>query len=222
MNLIIFDIDGTLTLTNEIDSQCFIPAVEVVMQQPLLNTQWHTYKYSTDSGMLTEIWYASFQRTPTEDEIVKVKTAFIDNMKQAWLKNPLLYQSIPGAHQVFNKIFALNNWQIALATGAWQQSALFKLAVCGIKCDEIPKAFSDDHKERTDIIKQAVLLAKESYNTAVYTRIVYVGDRAWDKQAANQLGIEFIGVGEGFKQENPGLKLDNYEETDLLLAYLKG
>lgn len=39
MNLIIFDIDGTLTQTNEVDSKCFARAIKDILQIKHINIQ---------------------------------------------------------------------------------------------------------------------------------------------------------------------------------------
>lgn len=69
MNLIVFDIDGTLTQTNNVDSLCFTKAIKDTLQITELNTDWASYQYSTDSGLLTEIYENFLQRPPSIEEI---------------------------------------------------------------------------------------------------------------------------------------------------------
>lgn len=46
--LIIFDIDGTLTNTNESDALCFEMAIKDRLNLAFIDTNWHNYKYSTE------------------------------------------------------------------------------------------------------------------------------------------------------------------------------
>jgi len=48
MNLILFDIDGTLTQTNAVDSEVLTDVLQKELDIAYLNNNWTDYKYSTD------------------------------------------------------------------------------------------------------------------------------------------------------------------------------
>lgn len=52
MKLVIFDIDGTLTQTNRVDSGCFVEVVKEVLGVEDFETDWSQYQYVTDRGGL--------------------------------------------------------------------------------------------------------------------------------------------------------------------------
>lgn len=222
MNLIIFDIDGTLTQTNEIDSKCFARAVEDTLQIKRLNTDWADYQYSTDSGFLHEIYLSFLKRLPFNDEINVIKNLFVDYLKEEWIRDNACYAPIPGAETIFQKITDLSNWHVALATGGWETSALFKLNAASIPFGGLAKAYADDHIERTEIIKMAKQRSEALHGVSEYQRLIYVGDRLWDERAANDLNIEFIGVGTEFQNraDASGVFIESYEKTAILLNYL--
>ncbi len=223
MNLIIFDIDGTLTQTNEVDSICFAQAIMDVLDIPELNTNWASYKYSTDSGLLNEIFESHFQRLPTEDEINTIKDRFVSYLKQAWLNDKFLYSPILGAETIFRKIQDLSTWHMGIATGAWKSSALFKLESATIPHVELPKSYADDHVERAEIIKKTIKQAQAKHKVSQYEKIIYVGDKPWDKRAAMQLGIGFVGIGHEIMatHQPQDFCLPNYESDTALLEYLQ-
>lgn len=99
------------------------------------------------------------------------------------------------AREIIEMIRIEKNHGIAIATGGWSASATLKLDSVKINHSEIPKAFSDNHFERTDIILHAIEQSKRHYQKK-FIDVVYVGDRQWDYIAAQQLGINFIGIGE--------------------------
>ena len=69
-----FDIDGTLVESYEIDSQCFIDAVKEVTGLHV-NPDWSKYQHVTDSGILNEILFS--QRHIDREEVnAKVNSAF--------------------------------------------------------------------------------------------------------------------------------------------------
>lgn len=241
MNLIIFDIDGTLTNTTEIDAQCFVDAVKEILQISAFNTNWSQYQYSTDSGVLAELYQSLFQRDPTHQEVNIIRHCFIKNLKHAFTQNKMAFAPILGADKIFSMISQLGNWHMGIATGTWKDSALFKLLSAQIEHDRLPKSYADDHFERKEIIKKTVLQAQELHGVAQYDRLIYVGDKDWDYRAAKDLHMEFIGIGAEFGgagshagdgagaiarvavQTDVNLRMNDYSETDMseLLHYLK-
>lgn len=221
MNLIIFDIDGTLTETTEVDSKCFVQAVKDVLQVTEINTNWMQYQYSTDSGVTDEIYETLLKRKASDDEIQIIKDSFVAHLKRAWKANPLSFSPIPGADKIFAKISNLSHWHICIATGTWKQSALFKLMHAAIPHTHLAKAYADDHIKRTEIIKIAVRQAQVLHQIPKYERLIYVGDRDWDYFAAKELNMEFIGIGKAFVHaSNFNLKMVDYEAYHDLLSYL--
>lgn len=54
MNLVMFDIDGTLVESYDFDASCFVQAVQNVLDI-CIDTDWSKYVHVTDSGILDEI-----------------------------------------------------------------------------------------------------------------------------------------------------------------------
>ena len=68
-NLVIFDVDGTLTDTMDIDTTCFAESIHELYPGITINTNWESYQYSTDTGFLLEIFSNNFSREPTGEEL---------------------------------------------------------------------------------------------------------------------------------------------------------
>ena len=79
MHHVIFDIDGTLTQSNEFDARCYIEAVKEGMGISI-DDNWLNYKHVTDSGILNEI-IVSHGLTKQREEISKrVKEIFVNKI----------------------------------------------------------------------------------------------------------------------------------------------
>lgn len=216
--LIIFDIDGTLTKTNDIDSVLFEKAILDILPIHSLGTNWTNYKYSTDIGIITEIIESKFNRTPHTSEIEPIKNRFFSYLTSAFSNDHSHCLPINGAQGIFKKLSKLG-WDIAIATGGWETSALLKLRSANIPYQTTPIAHSDDHMERKNIISIAIERSQNYYKKC-YTNVIYVGDRLWDKRAAMDLGIGFIGVGNDLGEltdrdffhvsDYAGMELENY------------
>jgi phosphoglycolate phosphatase-like HAD superfamily hydrolase len=191
--LIVFDIDGTLTNSNHVDSVLFERAILDMLPISSIDTEWNNYKYSTDAGILTEIIQSKLARNPTSNEIESIKNKFISYLDDTFTEDQSHCTPLGGAQIIFEKISRLG-WDIGIATGAWEKSALLKLKCANIPYQDIPIAHSDDHIERENIISIAINRAQAIYKKHSYSMVIYVGDRLWDKAASNNLKINFIGV----------------------------
>ncbi|GBE95487.1 DUF952 domain-containing protein [Nostoc cycadae] len=194
MNLVIFDIDGTLTNTNQIDETCFINTFASEFGFIDINSNWAEYKKITDSGITQQIFQERLQRQPSELEIKRFKLAFVEKLQQEIITHKHLFSSIPGAEKVLAELQTSITWCVAIATGGWYNSALLKLQAADLEIHNIPLASSDDGISREDIINAAILKAKNNYNIEEFTKIVFIGDGIWDIKAARNLNISFIGI----------------------------
>ena len=78
MNLVMFDIDGTLTDTNEVDKQCYVQALSEVFHVDATDTDWTQYENSTDQGCLEEFARRNMGRPATQEEAARIKKRYID------------------------------------------------------------------------------------------------------------------------------------------------
>jgi hypothetical protein len=61
MHLVMFDIDGTLTETMNIDQQCWFADID---------TDWSHYQRTADSGIFHAVFTSRIGRSPTAEECV--------------------------------------------------------------------------------------------------------------------------------------------------------
>ncbi len=193
MKLIIFDIDGTLTNTKAVDDKCFIKAFDTTFGVDLIHEDWGALQNVTDWGMTEEIILREKKRLPTPTEYQQMLDRHVTNLKEEKLKDPSQFQPIKGAVAFFNYIKGQTNWQVGIATGAWEQSALLKLGAIGISTNGIPFSNSDHHKSREAItqhtIDQMIRQTREKVE-----EIIYFGDGIWDYKTCQNLGITFVGI----------------------------
>ena len=149
MNLLIFDVDGTLTATNEVDTRCFARAFLETFGIAL-NTSWHIYPHRTDSGIICHSFSQHFRRTPTAIELDLFRERFLILLEREWRTAPQDFAAIAGATRAFMRIAQQRDYALTLATGGWRASALFKLEKGGIPVLGLPAAFADDAAEREE------------------------------------------------------------------------
>lgn len=200
-----FDIDGTLIQSYDLDSDCYIDAVKEVTGISI-NSDWVSYEHVTDSGILDEI----IRTHQLKDALTiekSVKQAFINKLKQAINKSAI--KPVAGSPEFITHLQSMNNVVISLATGGWYESAVLKLNSAGIDVSQLPIASANDHISRTEIMNIAVRRTKaESYTCT------YFGDGVWDKKACEQLGFDFVLVG---NKVNHTPQISNYTSTNHIL-----
>jgi phosphoglycolate phosphatase-like HAD superfamily hydrolase len=196
MHLVLFDIDGTLTLTNTISSDCFVEAMAQTFQITEIDTDWSKYRNVTERGCFDDILESSKGRPGTEEELGKFKNCFLKLLRDRTDLNNALFRPVPGAGKVLGALKSRADVATALATGAWLESAEIKLRRAGLDIEHMPIISGNDAPTRERILK----VAEERLGVEVGVRFetkTYVGDAPWDLRAATDRGFHFIGVGAG-------------------------
>jgi beta-phosphoglucomutase-like phosphatase (HAD superfamily) len=181
VNLAIFDIDGTLTNSNAIDAQCFAETFESEfgLSAPI---DWSEYPHHTDRGLTQEFLRRAWSREPGEEAIARHRAAFVTLLQT---RVPQI-DEIRGARSFLDDL-RRRGWRVALATGAWSESARLKLSAAGLPVD-LPLACCDDCVSREEIVRRAI-------GNDQYARVVVFGDGTWDVRTARNLRLPFVGVG---------------------------
>ena len=197
MKLAIFDIDGTLTETNEIDDKCFVKAFADSHQIKEIDTDWTKYTHVTDSGLVSEIFNQKLGRAPTEKDFLAFKNCFIRNLNEYALKDETLFAEISNAKTMLEKLSLEKNWAIAFATGSFYDSAKLKLEKAKIDVKDFLIATADDAVSREEILQTAIEKSLGKYRLKKFEKIVSIGDGVWDVRTAKNLSLDFIGIASG-------------------------
>ncbi|WP_103864928.1 HAD family hydrolase [Aquimarina sp. I32.4] len=187
--LFIFDIDGTLT-----DS---VPMYLFSVTQSLfalgisdIDTDYDNYKHHTDSYALRYNYERNFKKTFPDDLLDDFELDLVNQMKTF---DPI--KEIEGAKSLI-QFLKINNIPFCFATGALPKPAMIKLDQCGIWYDEELLATSKTHESREGFVVEAIKKAKVFYNKENFNRVISVGDGVWDLKTAQNLSIDFVGIGD--------------------------
>src|SRR5262245_57622225 len=197
MQLVIFDVDGTL-VDGAIDTYCLLQAFSQVCGFAQVDTEWSHYTNATDVGVFCEVFKCHHGRTPSLDETTMFREHLCNLLRAAARQSS--FPPIPGAPEMLAVLNRCSDYQVAIATGCWRESARIKMASAGMDYDAYPSASADDAPQRATIIQLAMQRAANRYGR--FHRSIYVGDGVWDARACCALGIPFIGIGAGERAEN--------------------
>ncbi len=191
----IFDVDGTLTDTNRVDADCYIAAVESVFGIEDASGDWNDYADVTDSGILSDLVQNCLGREPSSSERKEFVSEFLSLLNIAHASDVSLFHPIPGADLFLKRLRELG-WQLAVATGGFEQTARAKLAHAGIDVSDLPFATANDARTRVEILEIAIERLHGKTSTIKDKPVVF-GDAIWDVEAATKMDLPIIGVGTG-------------------------
>jgi len=193
-NLVVFDIDGTLIRSVELDDTCFVRALAEVLGIDGVASDWSRYQHPTDSGLTREIVHRRWGRDPTEEEVDLVRQRCCQLLSRVVWRSPSAIREVTGASRLLSLLRDDAEWRPAIASGSWQETAQIKLDAARVPAGDLPGAFAGDSPDRSVILGLAIQRAREQYGTGRFSKVVYVGDGVWDVEAARQQGIAFLGV----------------------------
>ncbi|HUO85749.1 MAG TPA: HAD family hydrolase [Thermoanaerobaculia bacterium] len=189
--LAIFDLDGTLAATADVDAACYLDAVRRQFGF-VLDSDWSRYRHCTDEGIAREGVSTHLGRQPTDAELAELKKSFVALLEARLREAPHLFLATRGATALLARL-AEDGWHVCIATGAWSASAELKRRAAGLP-ETIPIFSSDLAEAREDIILHAIREMKLRHGVPSYRRIVSIGDGRWDVAAAARLELPFLAI----------------------------
>jgi phosphoglycolate phosphatase-like HAD superfamily hydrolase len=189
--LVIFDNDGTLCDTQEVEGRCYALAIERVTGRSLSSVDWSTYDEPTSAAIVRQLLAGDAASAQQEQ---RIKDEFCRLLRQQQPLFPGDFAPLPGAIGFMAQLRAAGA-RVAIATGGFDAEARFKLECCGIAIDAFAHATASDTPRRRDIIALAARRAGCELSCAVY-----FGDGPWDVRACARLGIPMIGIGRRHEQ----------------------
>ena len=202
------------------DDDLYVSALaDCGLDERSVSTDWSIYRHATDSGVFQEVFSSQLGYDPSPSERAFFCAQYIQRLRRAIQERPTSIAEVRGAREMISRLRNTENLRIAVASGAWRDSVVLKLAQIHIDVNGLPSTYAETSIDRQVIIRAAVAEARTHFSCE-FARIIYVGDRAWDAAAAAGLGMGFIGVGENWRESlrrTPRWIVD-YADLDLFEA----
>ncbi len=199
-NLIVFDIDDTLTKSENQHQQSYVDAM-LHFGISEINKNWKTYKNMTDSYILKKNYEANFKKDFNNSFIPE----FEIKMAELFLALPKT-KEINGAGKVVDFFMRETDYAICFATGSLLKPALIKLEQANINFVPNLVEASNNFYTREEIVSSAIQKAKTYFSVKEFENIISVGDGIWDLRTAKNLGTYFLGIRDknlqDFQEEN--------------------
>jgi phosphoglycolate phosphatase-like HAD superfamily hydrolase len=213
MNLIIFDIDDTLTKSEYQHQLAYVNTMKEFGITEI-NQNWKEYKHHTDSYILKKNYEKNFSK--------KFDLSFIEGFENRMMELIISLKKvseIKGAKSVIDYFNGRTDYVISFATGSLLKPAFIKLNQSGIKYNKELVVGSNGIYDREGIVEKAIERAKDFHQVNLFDNIIAVGDGIWDLKTAQNLGLHFIGIGmknyADFAKENVKVHIKNWSGFDL-------
>ena len=210
MHHVMFDIDGTLVKSYDFDGECYVEAVHKILGHQL-DADWSKYINVTDAGILNQHIDEHGLQSKRKEIHADVKREFINSISTYLRNSPV--QEVPGASEIISLLRKIDNLSLSIATGGWRETAILKLESAKIDVLDIPIASSDDHYSRIEIMKKA----EEKAQVQKKITRTYFGDAEWDKKASEELGFNFVLVGDRTYHHQ---SIPDFSDTNRALEYI--
>jgi phosphoglycolate phosphatase-like HAD superfamily hydrolase len=222
--LILFDIDGTLLLTQKAG----IKAMQTAAQE-LFGS--HVSFDGVDfAGRLDPlIWKAAAHHNdldPSEHD--RFREGYLRHLREFFEATPTSVL-LPGVRDLVEALQTNHEVTLGLLTGNYPETGRLKIEQAGLDPDIFPvAAWGDDGDERTDLPPVAMRRHAELKGGAIAAdRVVIIGDTIHDVQCAQANGCRVLAVGTGpaysvedLLKTEPDLLVEDLSETDRIMEWL--
>jgi phosphoglycolate phosphatase-like HAD superfamily hydrolase len=220
--LVIFDVDGTLCDTYELDDVCFCEVAAEMLGVPVPPASWKAAPEITDAGILAWLWDRHLGRRPAPGELEAFVARFEAVLARELRRAAGRSLAMPGIARLLGRL-AEAGWDVAFATGGWGRTARLKLRSAELPVEPL-LASSDDSPDRAEIFRLAGSRAALRYG-APHARTVLVGDGLWDVRVAARLGWPVLGIGRGerahrLREEGAAAVVGDFQDTEAVLDLL--
>lgn len=227
MKLVLFDIDGTLLLTDGAGRRSMEGALTAVYGTPGAAT--YRYDGKTDRQIAREqMREAGFDDATISSRMDDLFLEYESRLRAELEGDRSLARLCAGVEPLLDALEARDDAMLGLLTGNIEQGARHKLRAVGIDFARFRvNAFGSDHEDRPALPGVAQRRAKEIAGIDLPgDRIVIIGDTPADIHCGRALGVRAIGVATGrysvddLAAHQPAAVFATLEDTEAVVAAL--
>lgn len=230
MNLILFDIDGTLISTGGAGMRAFYRALrdlfDVEADRPALRPDGKTDPLIAKELLacfgLENQWCADVQEALFSSYLKHLE----DEMCRAADCGSM--QVLPGAVDLLELLSGRPDFCIGLVTGNLEKGAQIKLGTAGLSRYFRFGGYGSDSEDRTAIVRLGIQRGAQSVSPRPVEGVFVVGDTPLDIQHGRAAGARVIAVASAsfdlhdLGLHNPDLLVPNLVSSDSIIRFMKG
>jgi phosphoglycolate phosphatase len=196
MQLVLFDIDGTLVDCGRQSRPLLAAALLEVFGR---TGDLDSYEFSgkTDPRIVSDLMRgAGLAEADIAAGMGAVRAAYLGNVERGLRREEM--RVLPGVPELLARLARRPDVTLGLLTGNWQPAALRKLALCDLGGYFSFGAFGEDGVHRADLVPAALRRAEQHAGRSFPpSRAVIIGDSLEDVECARAHGVQAVAVTTG-------------------------
>ncbi|MCG8341740.1 MAG: HAD hydrolase-like protein [Chlorobiales bacterium] len=223
--LVLFDIDGTLLLTNGSNRRILIDALMAVYGTEG-SARSHSFAGKMDSVIIYEVLKAAgLDEKQIAEKFTVVKNTYIDLLKQQMLPEDI--ELMKGIPELLQALSGRKDIVLGLLTGNFEGSGRHKLALPKLNHFFPFGAFADDAYHRNDL---PAIAAERAYSLTGKRfkgeEVVIIGDTEHDIKCARTINAKCIAVATGtysaesLGAHSPAALFDDFSDTENVIGHI--
>ncbi|HYC49512.1 MAG TPA: haloacid dehalogenase-like hydrolase [Gemmatimonadaceae bacterium] len=224
MKLVLFDIDGTLLLSDGAGRRAIHRALIEVFGAT--GPEDYHFDGKTDRQIVRELMRLEGHGDAHIDAgMTRLLTRYVDCLHEELRRTDKRAYALPGVPQLLDALERRNNVVLGLLTGNVEPGARAKLAAAGLDFERFRVgAFGSDHEHRPELPAIARDRARGALGVDIAgTAMVVIGDTPADLTCGQSLGAAAIGVATGrysvgeLRKHDPVAVFPDLSETDAVV-----
>lgn len=195
MNLILFDVSGTLVRASDFEHKVLLQTLAEVLSLPLSKLE-DFRKAETETAFVEKVWKLIKGLEPSEEEWAEIYQTYHDTLLAAYLKSGSRFEAMEGAPDLLSHLQNSKSWAFAIATTAWHDMAHLSLRGSGFYTRRFHVVTGEGITKKTDLLHKAINSSMRWYGVDKFDKVTYVGDEQLDTAACMEMNIPFLQVGD--------------------------
>jgi phosphoglycolate phosphatase len=225
INLLLFDVDGTLILTGGAGTRSFQRTFRELFRKEAVidGIRFHG---RTDPEIIEDIFMNGFNRAPTAEELEAICTQYLVYLDEEVRRSPA-FRIMPGLPDILEILAARSEVCMGLATGNLEGAARIKLNRADLNQYFPFGGYGSDAKDRTVLIRTAIERGRNLLGRSHdEVRVFVIGDTDLDISCGREAGATTVAVATGgdswetLVQASPDHLLKDLSRPEEFLAIL--
>ena len=198
MKLVLFDIDGTILLTDGAGRRAIQRALREVFGSA--GPEHHRFDGKTDPQIVREMMRIDgHPDTHIDERMPRLLERYVEYLNEELASNPAAVRVMPGIYELLERLEGRDDVILGLLTGNLAGGARAKLCAAGIEPHRFRVgAYGSDHELRGELPGVAQRRARAECGVDIPGRdVIVIGDTPADVACGRSIGARAIGVATG-------------------------
>ncbi|NVK05154.1 MAG: HAD hydrolase-like protein [Flavobacteriia bacterium] len=195
MNLILFDVSGTLVHSTDFEHKVLLRTVGKVLDVPVDKLR-EFRKAETETAFVEKVWKLVRNDAITSEDWAEIYSIYHKTLLEEYIASKSRFTSLEGAPELLSNLQDSKSWAFAIATTAWHDMAHLSLRSAGFYTRRFHVVTGEGVTKKSQLLEKAIQSSKRWYGVNEFSKITYVGDEALDNAVCREMKIPFIEVSE--------------------------